>query len=132
MHHHLAEMAAVQHAGELEPVLASLEERLAALANALRERDPALIELESAALHRALASAVDQFGRAARQGSIPGGLRQRLMAAGGQVAAQREVLARATASLDRAIDVLLPAPAPGTYSAAGAADRAATAGDLHA
>jgi hypothetical protein len=45
------------------------------------------------------------------------------MAAGAEVAAQREALARATASLDRAIDVLLPTPAPGVYSSLGATDK---------
>jgi hypothetical protein len=79
-----------------------------------------------------LAGAVDQFGRAARHGPIPAPLRRRLMHAGAQVAAQREVLARATASLDRAIDVLLPAPAPGVYSAAGAASRTSHSGEVQA
>jgi flagellar biosynthesis/type III secretory pathway chaperone len=40
------------------------------------------------------------------------------------VAAQREALARATASLDRAIDVLMPRTAPASlYSAHGASER---------
>jgi hypothetical protein len=43
--------------------------------------------------------------------------------AGGQVAAQREALARATASLDRAIDVLMPNERAGLYSALGTAQR---------
>ena len=53
-------------------------------------------------------------------------LRQRLALAGGQVAAQREALARATASLDRAIDVLIPRPGPAhaCIPPAGGAERA--------
>ena len=44
---------------------------------------------------------------------MPPALRRRLASASGQVAAQRESLARATAALDRAIDVLLPREAAG-------------------
>lgn len=126
-----SEHLALQQASELERPLGAVEARLVALAAALRERDAALIEAEAAALHRALAAAVDDFGRAARQGSIPGLLRQRLMAATSQVAAQREVLARATASLDRAIDVLIPPPTPGVYAADGATERPSHGADLH-
>jgi hypothetical protein len=44
--------------------------------------------------------------------------------ASGQVAAQRESLARASAALDRALDVLLPGPpAPVAYSADGLSER---------
>lgn len=127
------EMQALQRLEqELERPLAALEERVLALGEALRERDAARIESEAAALHRALAGAVDQFGRAARLGPIPAPLRRRLMAAGAQVAAQREVLARATASLDRAIDVLLPAAAHGVYSASGATERPGQTGQASA
>lgn len=126
-------MLALQRAvQELERPMATLEERLSALTAALCERDADAIEREALALHRALAGAVDQFGRAARHGPIPAPLRARLMSAGAQVAAQREALARATASLDRAIDVLLPAPAPGIYSSLGAASRPANGGSAQA
>jgi hypothetical protein len=85
----------------------------------------------AAGLHSALAAAVGDFSQAARAGGVPPLLRQRLALAGGQVAAQREALARATASLDRAIDVLIPTMAPlGLYSAAGNADRGAKGGGL--
>jgi hypothetical protein len=47
------------------------------------------------------------------------------VSASGQVAAQRESLARATAALDRAIEVLMPPPeAPAVYSAYGTSQRA--------
>ena len=84
----------------------------------------AAIDRAATQLHSALATAVEHFSRAARSGGVPPGLRQRLVMAGGQVAAQREALARATASLDRAMDVLLPRQAHGgMYSARGSADR---------
>jgi hypothetical protein len=117
---------------ELERPLAALESRIAALGEALRERDATRIETEATALHRALAGAVDQFGRATRRGPIPAPLRHRLMKAGAQVAAQREVLARATASLDRAIDVLLPAAGRNGYGASGAAERPGQTGQTSA
>jgi hypothetical protein len=109
---------------ELEQRLSDVESRLAALGNALRSRDPAGIDLHAAELHRALASAVTQFTDAAKSGRVPADLRTRLANASGQVAAQRESLARATAALDRAIDVLLPQRDNATlYSAYGAPDR---------
>ena len=64
-----------------------------------------------------------QFSDAARSGPLPPALRHRLASASGQVAAQRESLARATAALDRAIDVLLPGDTLPLYSALGSAER---------
>lgn len=110
---------------ELETTLAAVEQRLAALGEALRARDSAAIDLHASELHRALAHAVDHFTRAARSGSVPQALRVRLASASGEVAAQRESLARATAALDRAIDVLLPRDGPVIYSGVGGA------GDRH-
>jgi DNA repair exonuclease SbcCD ATPase subunit len=133
MHTTPAELQALQRsAQELEAPLMALEERLSALAAALKERDADRIEAEAAALQRALAGAVTPFSRAARQGALPAPLRTRLMAAGAQVAAQREALARATASLDRAIDVLLPPAVPGVYSAAGGNDKCTSGGNAQA
>lgn len=123
-----AEFAALQRAAALEAPLASVEGRLAALGDALCRNDGPAIELEAAELHRALAAAVDHFTRAARDGGVPPVLRQRLAVAGGQVAAQREALARATASLDRAIDLLLPGLPCSVYAAAGTAERTAHSG----
>jgi len=59
-------------------------------------------------------------------------LRRRLASASGQVAAQRESLARATAALDRAIDVLLPRDVPALYNAIGGSDRGLRGGSLEA
>ena len=123
-----AEMQALQRAAELETPLAAVENRLAALGAALYRHDAQAIESEAAELHRALAAAIDHFGRAAREGGVPPPLRQRLALASGRVAAQREALARATAALDRAIDVLLPGMGGNVYGATGAPDRAAMTG----
>lgn len=118
----------------LEAALAAVEEQLGALGNALRDRDAAGIDRHAAALQRALASAIHHFTHAARQPSgVPHALRQRLALASAQVVAQRESLARASAALGRAIEVLMPAPlsAP-VYGEGGHSERAASSGCLHA
>ena len=107
----------------LESCLAAVEAHLAALGSALRARDAAGIEMHAAELHGALATAIRQFADAARSGPLPAALRSRLAQASGQVAAQRESLARATAALDRAIDALLPRDAAPLYSAFGNTER---------
>jgi hypothetical protein len=119
----------MKHAAELEPPLQIVEERLVALGLALQRQDAEAVDHAAAELHDALAAAVDRFGRAARAGGVPPGLRQRLAIAGGQVAAQREALARATASLDRAIEVLIPrVGGVGLYSPAGETTRTSLPG----
>jgi hypothetical protein len=114
---------------DLETPLGRVEDRLHELQAALRSEDPDALETAATGLHRALASAVDHFRLAARRGPVPQVMRQRLAVASAQVAAQRDALARATASLDRAIDVLLPSAA-GTYGAGGTASRHAHRGAL--
>ena len=114
---------------ELETALSAVEGQLTALGEALCERDSVGIDLHATELHRALAAAIDHFARAARAGSVPQPLRHRLANAGGLVAAQRESLARATAALDRAIDVLMPSDG-GLYSTLGAAERSARGGAI--
>lgn len=114
---------------DLEQPLMRVEAQLAALANALKASDVAALERAANELHRALAAAVDHFRLAARQGAVPAPLRLRLAAASAEVAAQRDSLARATAALDRAIDVLIPGN-PSTYGAAGLGGRAASTGSL--
>ena len=118
-------------AADLEAPLAAVEAQLGRLGAALVSQNALAIETEAAELHNALLSAVHRFSHAARQGGVPQPLRQRLAMAGGQVAAQRESLARATAALDRAIDVLLPhpastAPVGRVYTASGGTDRASS------
>ena len=74
-----------------------------------------------------------QLRHGARTGRLPAPLRQRLALASAQVVTQREALARASAALDRAIEVLLPSATPrGAYSAAGLSERPARAGMLQA
>lgn len=114
----------------LESTLSAVELRLLSLGEALRAQDLSSIDLHATELHRALSNAVDHFSRAARHGPVPPALRRRLASAGGTVAAQRESLARATAALDRAIDVLLPREAPVLYGAQGGAERLTRSGSL--
>jgi hypothetical protein len=124
MHTSAAELKAIERVAELEPLVTEVEHKLAALGAAIVRRDGAAIEAESAALQRALAQAVTACKHAAGNGGIPPQLRRRLMLASAQVAAQREALARATAALDRAIDLLLPGQAhDGLYAADGGAVR---------
>ena len=124
---HLPRRDAQPAGPELEARLSAVESQLAELGNALRTRDSVAIDRHAVELHRALASAVNQFSVAAKDGPLPHALRRRLADAGGQVAAQRESLARATAALDRAIDVLLPREGASLYSPNGSADRGAFA-----
>jgi hypothetical protein len=110
----------------LHDSLLSVETHLAALGDAVRAQDADAIDRHAVSLHRSLATAVDRFSAAARRGRIPDTLRQRLALASGQVAAHRESLARATAALDRAIDVLIPRDAPpSSYGPVGRAERSA-------
>ena len=126
-------LADPQTAGsQLEPALAAVEGRLAALGEALRTRDVAGIDLQAGELQHALANGVDQFTRAARGGAVPPALQARLAMAGAQVAAQRESLARATAAIDRAIEVLLPAEGSALYSTHGNPQRPARGGAAQA
>jgi hypothetical protein len=116
----------------LELKVLAVEEHLANLGDALIARDTKGIEVHSTELHRSLARAVDQFTLAAKSGSVPLAMRRRLAAASGQVAAQREALARATAALDRAIEVLMPRETPALYSAYGASTRSFRGGSVQA
>jgi hypothetical protein len=126
-----AEQGALRQATDLESALAAVEARLAELGDALKLRDAEATEAASVALHRALSTAVDHSGQAARNGGMPPALRRRLAMAGGQVAALRESIARASVSLDKAIEILLPQAAPAqspVYGAQGNPWRAASSG----
>ena len=117
---------------QLENTLAEVESRLAALGGALRARDATAIDQHAGELHGALARAVEQFTSAARIAPVPPALRIRLASASGEVAAQRESLARATAALDRAIEVLLPREPNALYSSVGSAERGVRSGVVSA
>lgn len=114
-----------------------VEQRLADLQSSLATRDMPCVELHAAELQRALAAAVEGLVQAARQGGppVPLELRRRLGLAGARIAALRDALARASAALDRAIDVLMPdvgAPLV-VYSAGGSAtQRASSTGSVQA
>jgi hypothetical protein len=118
---------------QLEQLVEQVEARLAALGEALRLHQAEAVAAEAGELQQALAAAMEQAQRGARGGQLPMPLRQRLALASGKVAAQRESLARASAALDRAIDVLLPGNLPrGAYSASGMAERSVQRGLLQA
>ena len=108
---------------ELETTLAAVESQLNSLGDSLRANDMGAVDHHASELHRALARAVDHFTHAARSGPVPPALRERLMRASGLVASQRESLARATAALDRAIDVLMPRTGPAPVYGSTQADR---------
>jgi hypothetical protein len=104
-----SEAVALQATTQLEATLSDVEAQLGALGNALKLQDAVGAEDAASQLHRALALAVDHFARAARSaGGVPPDLRRRLARTSGQVAAQRDAVARASNALDRAIDVLMP------------------------
>jgi hypothetical protein len=113
---------------ELEQPLLAVEAALNQLGDALARRDAAAIEQHAADLHQHLARAVQSFSEAARTGGVPSALRNRLVRAGGLLAAQRETLARGNASLDRALDVLIPSEPTGLYGASGKAERRSVGG----
>jgi hypothetical protein len=121
-------------AAELETSLAAVEQRLGALSHALREQNVKAIEQQAGELHHALAVAVQRFAHAARSGGVPPPLRNRLARATAQMALQRESLARATAALDRAIDVLMSGIAGSTpvHSPASGAERGRGSGTVQA
>jgi hypothetical protein len=112
----------------LEQPLLEVEGCLNQLGEALLKRDSTAIEVHAAQLQRALAQAIGSFSDAARSGGVPASLRNRLVMAGGKVAAQRESLARATAALDRAMDVLMPGVNTGLYSSLGKNERKSSLG----
>lgn len=115
----------VGHDPDLESRLRDLERCLHAMGQALSGQTAGAVESAAAELHATLSAAVAHFVRNAGKAGMTAPLRQRLALAGAQVAAQREALARATASMDRAIDVLIPRAAPSSlYSASGGAERA--------
>jgi DNA-binding FrmR family transcriptional regulator len=118
---------------ELDSPLDAVETQLQALAAALRGQRAEDIEAAAAALQRALATALPPLRRSAHGAALSPALQRRLARARGQVAAQRESLARAGAALGRTIDVLLPRPALRTaYSAAGLSERQAHSGLVRA
>jgi hypothetical protein len=122
MPHATPEARALHQAAQtdLEAMLGEIDRQLDGLGDALRRRDLGAIESHAQHLHLALARAVDGFTLASRGGPVPLNLRNRLAAASGKVAAQRESLGRAMSALDRAIDVLMPRDEAPVYGGRGA------------
>ena len=116
----------------LEGSLSRVESHLASLGSALAARDLDAIGAHAQGLQQALTQAVERFSQSAQRGAVPESLRRRLANASAMVAAQREALARATAALDRAIDVLMPRQGAGCYSREGNADRSRLGGVIQA
>ncbi len=110
--------------GALESALAGVEHQLDELRAALTSQDAQAAERAAGDLRTALHGAMEHFAQVQRRGVVPPPIRRRLALASGQVAAQREALARATSALDQALEILIPRPAPASvYSAAGGAGR---------
>jgi hypothetical protein len=107
-------------ANGLADAIDAVEARLAALSEALREPGSRGIDTAALEVQRALSLTLDRVQRGGTP--LSPALRQRLARASASVASQRESLARATAALDRAIDVLLPREAA-VYNSRGAADQ---------
>lgn len=121
--------AAPQAPAGLAEAIDAIEVRLAALSAALGEPGGRGIDAAALEVQRALAHALDRVQRGGA--ALTPALRQRLARASAQVGSQRESLARATAALDRAIDVLLPREAA-LYNARGAAEAAKHSGAARA
>jgi hypothetical protein len=100
----------------LEDAVGRIETALAGLGEALRRRDALAIDTEVQALQGAISSAMHRLTAATRQ---PGGV-------------PLPSLARANASLQRALDVLLPPQDALAYAADGARARPASSGAVGA
>ena len=110
---------------ELEVSLAAVELAIATLGQTLALQDVAAIEAASTTLHDAMRAAMAHFAQVARRGTMPIALRTRFAMANGQIAAQREVLIRASALVEQNLEILIPRPMAETsvYSASGASQR---------
>lgn len=116
-------------ADPLAALLAELEAALALVQQALSQRDALALEQHAGRVQQLMSLAIAQGKAQSQQGVLQPALRHRLAQAGAQMAAQRELLGRATAALDRAIDVLMPAPTIGLYGQAGKPLRQRSSGE---
>ena len=116
---------------ELDAALQQLDARLQALGEALRSQHADAVASEAAALQRALAAlrrSLHHDGNA-----LPAPLRARAARAASQITAQREAVARRSAAVGRALDLLLPPTATRVaYSVAGLNERGVRPGALQA
>jgi hypothetical protein len=111
----------------LPPLLDELEAALSLVQQALTQRDALQLEVSSSQVQRLMARALAE----AREQPLAAAERQRLAQAGARLAAQRQMLFRATTALDRALDTLMPAePNPaGIYGESGRSLRKQSSGD---
>jgi hypothetical protein len=118
----------------LDDAVAQIENHVAALGAALRDRDAVALEAATQTLQRTLAASIHRFAAAARAaGGVPLPMQRRIAVIGGQVSAQREQLARASAALERALSVLAAgAPQGSTYGQAGQNERTTAGGFISA
>ena len=120
----------------IDAALQQLDARLQALGEALRSQHADTVASEAAALQRALAALRRSLHDDGSALAAP--LRSRAARAAGQIAAQREAVARRSAAVGRALDLLLPPTAARVaYSAAtawvgGLNERGARPGALQA
>lgn len=108
----------------LPSVLTDLETALEGVQSALAARDLAGLEQQAATVQRLMHEAA----AVAREPGVTPEWRRRLARAGAVLAAQRQVLSRATASLDRAIDVIMPRETLGLYGQQGRSLRRSSSG----
>jgi membrane carboxypeptidase/penicillin-binding protein PbpC len=113
------------------PLLAQLDEHVAQMGRALQAGDAQTLQVAATELLAALEAAASSLRE---PGALPPALRRHLADTAARVLAQREALARAGASIERGLDLLLPGARPGaaTYSAAGYAERTAATGSAWA
>ena len=111
--------------------LEHIEDRLQRLSAALRGTDAVAIEEATLALRQVLGQAMSDLRPAIKGSGISATLRNRILLADAEVAAQREAVARAAAALDRAVNLLMPSQAP-AYDANGSAQRPGSLGSISA
>ena len=116
------------HVGaDLDSRVSRVEQCVVALQASLRLQSVPDTEAQARDLHQALA----QVMAICSPGALPQPMRQRLSRVAGQLGRQRECLARAAATLDRAVDVMMPnTNARTVYSAQGLAAIAPRAGAI--
>ncbi len=106
----------------LDEAIAQIEAQVAALGDALRERDAVALEVTAQTLQRTLAASMRRFDAAARAaGGLTLPLQRRVAVLNARIAAHREQLARAGAALDRGLALLAPRDGV-TYAAQGGLD----------
>ncbi len=115
---------------EADSALLKLEQKLQLVSAALREADAPALEAAVLQLQAELLRLAQRLNAPGRRGRVlPADLRQRLVQASAEVTAQREALARASATMNRAMQVLMPA-SPVAYGAQGADVRPTSTGSL--